>query len=182
MKKQKVKITISGDSRKGKCWAKLVTSVNVEKTGGYMFEGEFLKSGEQLLPLGSLLLFVETEGSWKNRRQVASLARVHEGSEVPLFVEFDNGGVQMGQTTLDNLYLDWHTNKISVAEKCQELLQENQAANQASMSVEVPIEIVEAFGGIENVKSFMIQKVERQYNSLYENTELSIPPKAITEE
>lgn len=57
-------ITASG-GRRG--WYKLVTSVDVTKSNGYAFEGDFLKSGVELdLPVGSVIISKDPTGSVKN--------------------------------------------------------------------------------------------------------------------
>jgi len=78
----KVKITIGGDPRKGRCYCKWVKEVDPDATNGYGLKGEFLRNGREYeLPEGAVLLFVEEKGSWKHHRSYATVMQV-EGGEL----------------------------------------------------------------------------------------------------
>lgn len=104
--KSKIYITITGNQRKGKCWAKKITSIDYEKEDGFMFEGDFLKEGEMLLEEGDVILYVGFFGSWKNGTQLAGITQITDGKE-EVIVEQD---------------VEWRKNRVSLAEKCEELL------------------------------------------------------------
>lgn len=112
-KKVKVIIKIGGDKRKGRCWSKFVTGIDSTKKDGHMFIGEFLKEGEVLLEEGVVILQVETHGSWKNRQFLAFLGVVDSDGNINWQEDF-NG-------------INWQLKKVSIAEKCSELLLLNSA-------------------------------------------------------
>ncbi|MBT0160696.1 hypothetical protein G4O51_12020 [Candidatus Bathyarchaeota archaeon A05DMB-2] len=72
----KVYVEIDGDPRKGKCYARVVESVDTTKTNGYAFQGKFLREGETELPEGTIVLFVEEVGSWKHHYSEATIKQV----------------------------------------------------------------------------------------------------------
>lgn len=108
--KTKISIEIPGNKKKGKCWAKVINSIDYKKTDGYMFIGDFLKDGEILLEEGTVILYVGFFGSWKNGQQLAGISQVKDGKL---------------QTIIEQQEI-WETNKISLAEKCEELLNKKQ--------------------------------------------------------
>jgi len=114
MKKEKVKviIKIGGDKRKGSCWSKVVTGIDNTKKDRYMFIGEFLKEGEVLLEEGAVILQVETHGSWKNKQFLAFLGMVDSDGNINWQDDF-NG-------------INWQLKKVSIAEKCSELILNNE--------------------------------------------------------
>ena len=104
--KAKIEIEIPGDNRKGKCWAKTITSIDYTKKDGYMFEGDFLREGETLLEEGTVILYVGHFGSWKNGEQLAGICQIQNGKEEIIVSQNEK----------------WAKSKISLAEKCEELL------------------------------------------------------------
>lgn len=104
--KSKINITIPGSKNKGKCWAKKVTGIDFNQKDGYMFQGEFLHEGETMLEDGAVILYVGYFGSWKNGKQEAGITQVIEGEEVVIVDQ----------------NVSWKKNKVSLAEKCLELL------------------------------------------------------------
>lgn len=108
MIKSKITIEIPGNKKKGKCWAKVIKSIDYEKTDGYMFEGAFLNDGELLLEEGTVILYVGFFGSWKNGEQLAGITQIKNGREEVI--------IEQNQV--------WSERKVSLAEKCEELLNE----------------------------------------------------------
>ena len=82
------RVNIGGNPKKGKCYAKQVTSVDLTKTNGYALEGNFLKEREYDFKEGDILLFVEEEGSWKHHSSIGTVMRV-EGGEMQKKKVFD---------------------------------------------------------------------------------------------
>ena len=62
----RIHITHSRASGKRRGWHKHVTGVDTTKRNGYAFDGQFLASGEQDLPLGAIVIEQEPTGSVKN--------------------------------------------------------------------------------------------------------------------
>jgi hypothetical protein len=108
-KNERVKVTIeiAGDKRKGTCWAKAVTGINLEEKGGFMFSGDFLTDGEIMLEIGTVILQVETRGSWKHHKKLAYIGLVNENGEID-WQESEG--------------LDWNKKGVSVAEICEKLI------------------------------------------------------------
>src|SRR5690606_33542896 len=78
-----VEIPAKRDDRK-KAWAKALESVDVTKSNGYAFLGNWLRRGEKAeLPIGSFVLTYDEPGSMKNWYPEVVLYRVTEdGLEV----------------------------------------------------------------------------------------------------
>src|SRR5690606_39631376 len=71
-----VEIPAKRDDRK-KAWAKALESVDVTKSNGYAFVGNWLRRGEKAeLPIGSFVLTYDAPGSMKNWYPVVKLYRV----------------------------------------------------------------------------------------------------------
>lgn len=105
--KTKITIEVKGDKRKGKCWSKTVDSIDYTKKGGYMFIGDFLHDGEILLEVGTVILQIETHGSWKYSKQLAFIGIVD-----------DDGTIDW----IENEGIDWRKKSLTVAEKCSEFI------------------------------------------------------------
>jgi hypothetical protein len=66
------------DSRK-KSWAKTLTGIDVTKTNGYAFAGDWVRRGERAeLPVGSLVMLYDEPGSVKNWYPLVRVMRVEE--------------------------------------------------------------------------------------------------------
>lgn len=62
-----------------KCWRKTLEKVDVTKTNGYAFEGEWLRAGERAeLEIGNFILCYDEAGSMKNWYPVVRLFKVVE--------------------------------------------------------------------------------------------------------
>ena len=116
----KITIEIKGDKRKGKCWSKTVNAIDYSKKGGFMFEGDFLKDGEILVEVGTIILQIETHGSWKNNKQLAFIGIVNNDETIN-WVEREG--------------IDWRKKSITVAEKCAELLGNKIALNATNINL-----------------------------------------------
>lgn len=73
-----------GDERKArtKLWAKKVTSVDVTKSNGYAFAGEFARGWdmkELLINDGDVAVAVIQTGSWKNPNQIMRIYKLENG-------------------------------------------------------------------------------------------------------
>src|SRR5690606_35513908 len=78
MVKAIVEIPAKKDDRK-KSWAKALESVDVTKSNGYAFVGNWLRRGEKAeLPVGSFVLTYDEPGSMKNWYPEVVLYRVTE--------------------------------------------------------------------------------------------------------
>lgn len=73
----KIKNEINSGKRSG--WTKHVTNVDMTKTNGYAFEGEFIPGGKEIeLPVGAILIQKNPEGSVKNGWWEAEVFRLSE--------------------------------------------------------------------------------------------------------
>jgi len=85
----RTKIILRGDARKGKQYARLVGGVDVTKTNGYAFVGDFLHENKEYdFAEGDVLLKVEAMGSWKYCKNVATILKV-AGNELQEVESFD---------------------------------------------------------------------------------------------
>jgi len=92
---QKVKVTIEL-SKRHKCWAKTVTHVDITKSNGYAFVGEFIKANELIeLPVGTYVLGYEETGSDKNK-----------DIEARIYIVTENGLEKTGIETVTQKH-DW---------------------------------------------------------------------------
>jgi hypothetical protein len=79
--KKIVEIRYEGDYR-FKNWQKVLTSVDLSKSNGYAFRGEFLPAGKAELEVGTFLLYYGEKGSRRNQDPLAVLKKVtDEGLE-----------------------------------------------------------------------------------------------------
>jgi len=88
MVKAIVEIPAKKDDRK-KAWAKVLESVDITKSNGYAFVGNWIRRGEKAeLPIGSYVLTYDEPGSMKNWYPLVKLYRVTpDGLEVALEYE-----------------------------------------------------------------------------------------------
>ena len=64
-------------------WIKQVTSVDPNGRNGYAFDGEFLRDGVEVdLPVGSILVRVDPEGSVKNAWQSGHILKLQADGEM----------------------------------------------------------------------------------------------------
>lgn len=73
--------SVLGDARKStvRPHARLVLSVDSEKTNFFAFEGKFLPKGKEVdLPLGSIVIIVSGDGSWRHPHSTAFVCRAEE--------------------------------------------------------------------------------------------------------
>ena len=85
----KVKIQNQGNKSKGKCYNRTVTSVDVTKTNGYAFTGEFLQDGEHDLEIGTVVLQIEAGGSYRHPETEAVVYRVQKNGELVEFARLN---------------------------------------------------------------------------------------------
>jgi len=86
--KTKIDFVQTGDPRKGKSWAKIVTGIDKTKEMGFSIIGSWLKTGQYELEEGTVIISVGIEGSWKNGFLVANIYVVNEKYENGLeFIE-----------------------------------------------------------------------------------------------
>ena len=92
MVKAIVQIPAKKDDRK-KSWAKVLESVDITKSNGYAFVGNWLRRGEKAeLPIGSYVLTYDEPGSMKNWYPLVKLYRVTpDGLEAVLEYEGEIG-------------------------------------------------------------------------------------------
>lgn len=64
----KIRFRIVNETNSGRRsgWTKHVTAVDTSKHNGYAFDGPFLRAGENELPVGSIIIQKNPEGSVKN--------------------------------------------------------------------------------------------------------------------
>ena len=141
MKKSIVFIPESMDSRK-KSWRKFLTGVNISKSNGYAFEGNWLRAGEKAeLAEGSHVLTYDEPGSMKNWYPVIGLYRVEDGLLKNVF-EYEG----------DIAEKSW---ALSVRDKIASLLSESYTLNRS------PLDGFEDFILIEELKNrgYSVEKV-----------------------
>lgn len=98
---------IFGEVKKGKQWAKLITSVDDTKQNGFAFEGNFLKKeGEMQVDVGGVILSVGFKGSWNNG---CLWGRVY----------------QVTSSGLKKIYEDYYANIISIREEVSKSIKIN---------------------------------------------------------
>ncbi len=74
--------------RRFKQWAKWVTAVDLSKTNGYAFEGEFLSlNRKHRLPVGAVILFYGRFGSAKHNKPAVEVCRVGPYGLETIFVK-----------------------------------------------------------------------------------------------
>ena len=73
-----------------KFWAKLLTKVDVSKSNGYAFEGEWLRRGERAeVPTGSYILLYDEPGSAKNWYPHVRLLRAEPDGSLSTVLDYD---------------------------------------------------------------------------------------------
>ena len=94
-----VRVPQLGDERR-RHWAKIISSVDQDKSSGWAFVGEFVADGGiQDLPAGGVLLVYGERGSNANPRPEASLYTI--GADSTLTLEASAGGRAWARTLRD---------------------------------------------------------------------------------
>jgi hypothetical protein len=104
----KVKVKIKTNKTKlNKNWCKLVTRMNFQKQGGYMFEGVFLGDGYHQVDVDSIIVQVEYKGK-NNSFPVLYAGVVNSNGKIDWFINFYR--------------VSWHQKKKLLALLCDSML------------------------------------------------------------
>lgn len=98
MEAQKVIVRIPGtqDKRK-KSWAKHLTGVDISKSDGHAFDGDFLRQDDRAeLAVGSYVLTYDQVGSMKNWAPLVILFEVMADGKLAEIYRYKGGLVEMG--------------------------------------------------------------------------------------
>lgn len=89
-------------------WQKKIDEVDLTKNNGEALIGDFLINGSNLIEEGSIILKVESLGSYRNSIQYAFLGIVNNEGGIDWIENFNR--------------IEWHKNKGEIIMKCHNLL------------------------------------------------------------